>query len=65
MIFEQYHLDCLSHPTVVFCAGGYRSAIAASALQALGFADVSDVLGGFEAMRGANLPISVPNRNLQ
>ena len=37
-------------PTVVYCAGGYRSSIAASVLRANGFADVSDVLGGFEAI---------------
>lgn len=36
-------------PTVVLCAGGYRSSIAASALRARGFADVSDLLGGFGA----------------
>ncbi len=36
-------------PTVVFCAGGYRSSIAASLLRSLGFADVSDVLGGYTA----------------
>ncbi|MGQ0826144.1 MAG: MBL fold metallo-hydrolase [Actinomycetota bacterium] len=44
-------------PTVVFCAGGYRSAIAASTLSALGFVDVSDLLGGFEAWRGGDHPI--------
>lgn len=36
-------------PTVVYCAGGYRSAIAASLLRAHGFADVSDLLGGYTA----------------
>jgi glyoxylase-like metal-dependent hydrolase (beta-lactamase superfamily II)/rhodanese-related sulfurtransferase len=36
-------------PTVVFCAGGYRSSIAASLLRAAGFDDVSDLLGGYEA----------------
>jgi hydroxyacylglutathione hydrolase len=36
-------------PTVVFCAGGYRSSIAASLLEAVGFSDVSDVLGGYGA----------------
>jgi len=37
-------------PTVVYCAGGYRSSIAASVLRANGCTDVSDVLGGFEAI---------------
>jgi glyoxylase-like metal-dependent hydrolase (beta-lactamase superfamily II)/rhodanese-related sulfurtransferase len=40
-------------PTVVYCAGGYRSSIAASALRANGFEDVSDLLGGFGAWQTA------------
>lgn len=36
-------------PTVVLCASGYRSSIAASVLRAAGFADVSDLIGGYEA----------------
>ncbi len=40
-------------PTVVYCAGGYRSSLAASVLEARRFADVSDLLGGFEAWVGA------------
>jgi len=36
-------------PTVVFCAGGYRSAIASSLLRAHGFTDVSDLIGGYTA----------------
>jgi len=36
-------------PTVVFCAGGYRSAIASSLLRSHGFADVSDIIGGYTA----------------
>jgi hydroxyacylglutathione hydrolase len=36
-------------PTVVYCAGGYRSSVAASLLRHNGFADVSDILGGFGA----------------
>jgi hydroxyacylglutathione hydrolase len=36
-------------PTVVFCAGGYRSAIAASLMRSHGFADVSDLVGGYTA----------------
>ena len=38
-----------ARPTVVHCAGGYRSSIAASALAAAGFEDVSDLLGGYDA----------------
>ena len=36
-------------PTVVYCAGGYRSSVAASFLRQRGFDDVSDVLGGYNA----------------
>ncbi|KUI33544.1 sulfurtransferase [Mycobacterium sp. IS-1496] len=36
-------------PTVVYCAGGYRSSVAASLLRQNGFGDVSDILGGFNA----------------
>ncbi len=36
-------------PTVVYCAGGYRSSVAASVLRRAGFTDVSDLLGGYGA----------------
>ena len=36
-------------PTVVYCAGGYRSSVAASILRSVGFSDVSDLLGGYVA----------------
>ncbi|GAA1661777.1 MBL fold hydrolase [Mycolicibacterium murale] len=38
-----------ARPTVVYCAGGYRSSVAASLLRRNGFTDVSDILGGFGA----------------
>jgi len=38
-----------NRPTVVYCAGGYRSSVAASLLRANGFADVSDIVGGYGA----------------
>ena len=38
-----------ARPTVVYCAGGYRSSVAASFLRQRGFNDVSDVLGGYNA----------------
>ena len=40
-------------PTVVYCAGGYRSSVAASLLRQRGFVDVSDILGGYEGWRQA------------
>jgi len=46
-------------PTVVFCAGGYRSSVAASVLRQAGFTDVSDLLGGYGAwleFAGPSLP---------
>jgi glyoxylase-like metal-dependent hydrolase (beta-lactamase superfamily II) len=38
-----------SAPTVIYCAGGYRSSVAASLLRQEGFSDVSDLLGGYGA----------------
>jgi hydroxyacylglutathione hydrolase len=40
-----------NRPIVVYCAGGYRSSIAASTLRSLGCTDVSDLLGGYNAWR--------------
>ena len=39
----------LARPLVVYCAGGYRSSIAASWLRTAGAADVSDLIGGYGA----------------
>ena len=49
-----------SAPTVVFCAGGYRSAIASSLLRSHGFSDVSDLIGGYAAWGAANAPAALP-----
>jgi glyoxylase-like metal-dependent hydrolase (beta-lactamase superfamily II)/rhodanese-related sulfurtransferase len=43
-------------PLLVFCAGGYRSSIAASLLQARGF-DVREIAGGTAAWEQARLPL--------
>lgn len=43
-----------STPTVVYCAGGFRSSIAASQMTANGFEDVSDLLGGYGAWLAAH-----------
>jgi rhodanese-related sulfurtransferase len=45
-------------PIIVYCAGGTRSQVAASVLQQAGFADVSDLLGGFAAWEAAGLPVA-------
>ena len=42
-----------SAPTVVYCAGGYRSSVAASVLRQVGFTDVSDIIGGYGAWQEA------------
>ncbi|MCB1269701.1 MAG: rhodanese-like domain-containing protein [Microthrixaceae bacterium] len=41
-------------PVVLFCAGGARSAVAITLLRSAGFADVSDLVGGFSAWSDAS-----------
>ena len=50
------HLDEVprDQPLVLYCKGGYRSAIAASILQRAGIDNVIDVLGGFDAWAEAH-----------
>jgi glyoxylase-like metal-dependent hydrolase (beta-lactamase superfamily II) len=42
---------------LVYCAGGYRSSIAASLLQRGGFSQVSEIAGGIVSWETANLPV--------
>lgn len=42
---------------LVYCAGGYRSSIAASLLQRGGFDRVSEIAGGIVGWESANLPV--------
>jgi hydroxyacylglutathione hydrolase len=42
-------------PLIVYCAGGYRSSIAASILQRHGFSQVSEIAGGITAWEAAHL----------
>ena len=50
-------------PLLVFCAGGYRSSIAASLLQRHGFSRVSEIAGGIAAWETAKLPVgSAPEK---
>jgi rhodanese-related sulfurtransferase len=43
---------------LVFCAGGYRSSIAASLLGRLGYSRVMEIAGGQGAWEAAGLPVS-------
>jgi rhodanese-related sulfurtransferase len=44
-------------PLLVYCAGGYRSSIAASLLQRSGFDQVSEIAGGIVSWEAAKLPV--------
>ena len=44
---------------LVYCAGGYRSSIAASLLQRGGFDRVSEIAGGIVGWEAANLPVQI------
>ena len=44
-------------PLLVYCAGGYRSSMAASLLQRDGFSNVSELAGGITAWEAAGLPL--------
>jgi hydroxyacylglutathione hydrolase len=51
----------LNGPVVVYCAGGYRSSIAASLLRARGIGSVVDLIGGFAAWSEASNSTASPN----
>lgn len=42
---------------VLYCGGGYRSALAADALQKMGYKNVYSMDGGMRAWRAAGLPV--------
>jgi len=44
-------------PVITYCASGYRSLIAASLLRAVGFENVGDLLGGYQAWDEAGLAL--------
>jgi glyoxylase-like metal-dependent hydrolase (beta-lactamase superfamily II) len=44
-------------PLLVYCAGGYRSSIAASLLQRSGFDSVGEIAGGLAGWESAKLPV--------
>lgn len=44
-------------PIVLYCGGGYRSALAAKSLQEMGYTNVLSMAGGIRAWRDAGLPV--------
>ena len=51
----------LDRPLLTLCAGGVRSLLAADNLLKLGYRDVTSVAGGFNAWKGASLPVETPH----
>jgi rhodanese-related sulfurtransferase len=45
-------------PIVLYCGGGYRSALAADALRQMGYTNVASMWGGWRAWTEAGLPIA-------
>jgi hydroxyacylglutathione hydrolase len=54
---ERLHELPTAQPLLVYCAGGYRSSIAASVLQEHGFDRVQEIAGGLSAWEAAGLPV--------
>ena len=46
----------LGAPLVLYCGGGYRSALAAASLQDMGYTDVASMDGGWRAWTAAGYP---------
>ena len=53
------HLDDLDRerPVIVYCAGGYRSSVAASTLRTNGYRIVADLIGGYPAWVDGGEPV--------
>ena len=48
----------LATPVVLYCGGGYRSALAADNLQKMGYTNVLSMDGGIRGWRDKNLPVT-------
>ncbi len=44
-------------PIVLYCGGGFRSALVADALQKMGYTKAISLDGGWRALQGANIPL--------
>jgi rhodanese-related sulfurtransferase len=59
-IFERDLEKTVPDPSVdiiLYCGGGYRSALAAEAAQRMGYKNVFSLAGGYKAMQAANWPM--------
>ena len=45
---------------ILYCGGGYRSALAADNLQKMGYTNVFSMAGGWRAWKDADAPIDMP-----
>jgi rhodanese-related sulfurtransferase len=49
-----------STPIILYCGGGYRSALAADSLQKMGYSNVLSLDGGWRAIEASGLPLQHP-----
>jgi len=59
-LVENFAVVPQNRPLLVYCAGGYRSSIAASLLRRSKFAPVAEIAGGLAAWESAHLPVQSP-----
>jgi rhodanese-related sulfurtransferase len=52
------HVPELNTPVVLYCGGGYRSALAADNLQKMGYTDVLSMDGGIRGWREKHFPLT-------
>jgi len=56
---EKFNLED-DHCIVLYCGGGYRSALAASSLQDMGWTNVISLWGGWRGIQSEGLPLTLP-----
>ena len=52
------HVGGFDRTLIVVCSDGYSSSLAAARLRSLGYADATDLAGGFRAWKAAGLPVA-------
>lgn len=57
LLTQSAHLDKQAD-YYIHCAGGYRSMVAASLLKKAGISHVKNVMGGFQAIKETNIPVT-------